>query len=119
MLRFIVALIAVSVAAGACASATRMEVPTNNGGLLDCTSQTIVYAHFDYGPDAQGTTAASDALITLTADAGRPPGTPQLESERSAVATFVFTDEESNRLGRASVMHIENGWVVKWTERCG
>lgn len=63
--------------------------------------------------------AASDALITPTADTGRPPGTPQLElSEQSDVAIFVFTDGESNRLGRASVMHTPNGWVVEWTERC-
>jgi hypothetical protein len=119
MLRPAVTLIAVSVVVSACVSGTRTEIRTNNGGRLDCTSDTVEYAHFDYGPDAQGATTAANALLALTADTGLPPGNPQIEVEQDVTATFAFTDDELNRLGRASVIRLTHGWVVKWTESCG
>lgn len=116
--RLAMTLVAVSVVVAACGSGARTEIRTDNGGLLDCTSETVEYFHMDYGPDAQGATTAANALLVLVPDRGRPPGSPQVETERVEAVTFVFTDGDQNRLGRASVIRLTNGWIVKWTERC-
>lgn len=112
-------LLAVFVLVGACSSGTRAEVPTNSGGVLDCTSQTIDYAHFDYGPDAAGSATPADALTVLTSGTGLPPGAPRVETEDGDTTVFVYTDDAGDRLGRASVDRLQGGWVVMWTEHCG
>lgn len=106
-------------AAGACGSGGRTEVSTNNGGVLDCTSKTVDYAHFDYGPDAAGSATPAGSIAALTPDVGLPPGTPRVETEGSDAAVFVYTDDAGNRVGRAQAERLNNGWVVQWTERCG
>ena len=50
--RGIVALV-VMLAASSCGTGPRSEVVTNNGGVLDCPSDTVEYAHFDHSFEAQ------------------------------------------------------------------
>ncbi len=96
------------------------EVRTNNGGILDCVSSTVEYAHLDYGDDALGSATPVAAVTLLAGDRSiSPPGSPQTESEADDAAVFVYTDAAENRLGRALVIRLASGWVVLWTERCG
>jgi hypothetical protein len=119
MARLVVTVVAASVLVGACGPAIRTEVRTNSGGVLDCPSDTVEYSHFDYGPDAQGSATAIGALRVLTPDLGLPLGAPLVETEEDDTTTFVFTDDDGNRLGRASAVQMDGGWVVEETERCG
>ena len=111
------AIVALMTLANACGS-TRTEVQTNNGGILDCPSETIEYAVFDRSLEAPGSQLPSDALAILSWDLGTPPGDPQVESEIDDEVVFVYTDAEGNRVGRAVVIRPEAGWFIQETERC-
>lgn len=92
-----------------------MEVDTNSGALLDCPSPTVKYAVFDYGDDAAGSATPVAAVAATEFDSG----IAQVESEGDDTAVIVVRDESDNRIGRAMVTLLDNGWVVGWTERCG
>ena len=119
MARFAVTLLVASLVASACGSGTRTAVRTNNGGILDCGSETVEYAHYDYSDDARGSVGPHEALTVFASDPAFPPGTPQIEADRGDGVVFVFTADADNRLGRALAIRLSNGWVVQWTEQCG
>ncbi|MBP1632773.1 MAG: hypothetical protein H6Q11_1061, partial [Acidobacteria bacterium] len=68
---------------------------------------------------AEGSVTSDEALALLTADNGRPSGSPQVESETDGNVVYLFTDPEGHRLGRVGVTLMPNGWFVGSTERCG
>lgn len=115
--RRVVAAVIVLTAFSACGDA-RSEVVTNNGGVLDCPSLAIEYAHFDRSPEAPGSSTPTRAAALLTPDLGLPPGTPTMESEGPASVVFIYTDGEGNRLGRVFVSNHDTGWFVDEVERC-
>ena len=114
MNRAVPALLAILLITAACSPAARMEVATNSGGLLDCPSESVVYAVYDYGADASGSPTPAVA-VAIEFDAG----VPQSESEGDEAVVFEVTDDDNHRVGRAMVIRLDNGWVVRWTERCG
>lgn len=113
------AVVAIAVVGACGSSGERTEIRTNNGGLLDCRSDTVEYAVFDRSLTAPGSATSADALAVLTEDIIRPPGNPEAESETTAEVVYVFTDEDGNRLGRVGIIRPETGWFVEWAERCG
>jgi hypothetical protein len=119
VIRLVMPLMIVAALAASCGAGDRSEVATNSGGVLDCTSEKVDYAHFDYGPDAVGSATPDGSLADLTADTGLPPGDPRVETEGRDVVVFVYVDDAGARLGRASAERLAGGWVVKSTERCG
>lgn len=97
--RLALALTVVTLVVAACGSGTRTEVRTNNGGILDCESEIVEYAQFDYGPDAPGSASPAESLTMLTADQ-RIPGSPQMESEAEDAVVFAYSDvQQSSRPG--------------------
>ena len=110
-------LLIVSLSLSGCGQGKRSEVRTNNGGILDCPSATIEYASYSYGDDA-GSPTPEEAISLVESEPTFPSGTPQIETEQDNSVVYVFTDG-GNRLGRALLVELNNGWVVEWTERCG
>lgn len=111
--------LAVALAATSCGAGPRSEVVTNNGGVLDCPSDTIEYFHFDRSFEASGAPTSAAAIESLTPDLGLPPGTPTAEIEEPSATVFVYTDSEGSRLGRVFVSKPETGWFIERIERCG
>ena len=112
------AIVAVVTAAGACGGSDLSEVQTNSGGILDCPSDTVLYATWDpvLGP---GSSLPGEALSVLAADR-MPLGTPQMESESTREVVYVYTDADGHRLGRVMVGRpYDTGWFATRTERCG
>ncbi len=108
-------------AAVVCACGTgskRVEVPTPSGGVLDCPDEQIAYATYDVLAEAEGRISPDEAIAAF--DVGRPEGTPHIEAQDVSEATYVFVDEDGNRLGRGGVENLpEQGWFVTWSEKCG
>ena len=104
MNRAALALLAILLITAACGPAARMEVGTNSGGLLDCPSETVEYAVFDYGADATGSATPVGALAIEL-----PTGIPQAVSEGDEAVVFEVIDESDNRVGRAMVIRLGNG----------
>jgi hypothetical protein len=105
---------------GSCGDSIR-EVPTNGGGILDCPSDTVLYAVVDPTPEAGAPTPA-EALAALTS-ASVPPvpsGIPEVASESDHEVAYLFTNSDGHRVGRVIVRRpFEAGWSVVATERCG
>jgi len=104
---------------GSCGDSIR-EVPTNGGGILDCTSDTVLYAVIDPTPEAGAATPAEALAVLDPASAPVPSGRPEVASESDREVVYIFTNSDGHRVGRVIVRRpFEAGWSVVATERCG
>lgn len=105
--------------ASACSSETLYEVE-GYLGVMDCPNEYWAHSIPEIPDDAPGSPTPEEALALLTSGLGRPPGTPQVESQSPEGVVYLFTDPDGHRLGRASVFLWQTGgWLVGVTERCG
>ena len=103
---------------GCAGESARIEVTTPSGGLLDCPDENVAYSAGGLpDPAAVGAESAQDALDQL--GLSRPPGVARVEATTSTEVTFLFENEDADRLGRVVAGLDDRGWFVVVLEKCG
>ncbi len=111
--------VVVALLLSACGPSSRLEVETNSGGVLDCPSETILYAMVDGDLSKPGATTPLEAAAAWIGGEFLPDGIPSIESESGNRAIVVIVDFDGNRVGRVLMVHHETGWFVQSTAACG
>lgn len=111
------AVVALAAVVSTC-GATRTEVRTNSGGILDCRSETVEYEVFDRSLEARGSPSPEGMLAALSWDLGEHPGELRVESESNDEVAFVYIGADGSRLGRVVVVRVDTGWFIQRTEHC-
>ena len=109
----------VALLGSACAGDSgRSEVPAPSGRTLDCPDELIASAAPDLLEDAIGYNDPQQAMNAYMVF-DQLKGTPYVEEETTGSVTFVFSDEDENRLARIGVSLTDRGWFVTRSEKCG
>jgi hypothetical protein len=117
-MRQLLILLVLGLLTAGCAPSSRSEVRTNSGGILDCPSDTILYAMFDGGVTGPGEPSPIAAAAKFIDGEWLKDGLPRLENESNGTAAVTIVDWEGNRVGRALVVEHDSGWHVRATESC-
>ena len=110
--------VSVVMAAGACFGDDGLTPVRAYAGFLDCPTAQFSASMGSWDPDTPKAPFPEAALAELTPEFGRPPGTPRVETAATDAVSYLFTDEDGHRLGRAGVVLTPGGWIVATTERC-
>lgn len=102
-----------------CGASARHEVRSNNGGVLDCPSSTILYAMVDGDLSRPGASSPLEAAAVWIGGEFLPEGIPSVDSQSGDRAAVVIVDRAGYRLGRVLLADHESGWYVQSTEACG
>lgn len=111
-------LLALGLLATGCGPSPRSEVQTNSGGILDCPTDTILYAMFDSDVTQPGEASPIAAAAEYIDSEWLKDGLPRLEGDAEGRAAVTIVDWEGNRVGRALVVEHDSGWHVQATESC-
>ena len=117
-MRQLLILLVLGLLAAGCGPSPRSEVRTNSGGILDCPTDTILYAMFDSDVTSPGESTPIAAAAEFIDSEVLKDGLPRLEGEPDGRAAVSIVDFEGNRVGRALVVEHESGWHVQATESC-
>ncbi|MCP3996518.1 MAG: hypothetical protein GY722_15900 [bacterium] len=117
-MRRLLILLVLGLLATGCGPSPRSEVRTNSGGVLDCPTDTILYAKFNSDVTQPGEPSPIAAAAELIDSEWLKDGLPRLEAEPDGTAAVSIVDWEGNRVGRALVVEHDSGWYVQATESC-
>lgn len=118
VMRRLLILLVLGLFVAGCGPNPRSEVRTNSGGILDCPTDTILYAMFNNDVPGPGEPTPIAAAAVFIDSEWLKDGLPRLEGEPDGTAAVSIVDWEGNRVGRALVVEHDSGWHVQAIESC-